>query len=217
MKTSTKFIAIATLTIAATTTQGCGPKVTWTEVNQSPKVMLKRPVDSVQVFKDHAPDRPHVVVGTLTAFRKKRGKNDNINTFTAKLRRAAAKRGCDAIVVREIPQQLAGKHAPYQVDADCLVWTGEAVPKAPASSSVTEPAGCTKDTDCKGDRVCEHGSCVSPPPKAEPATTPADSSTGQACEQDSDCGEGRTCIQGKCEGNDAGASAPAQDASGAGQ
>ncbi|MBK7579537.1 MAG: hypothetical protein IPI67_04945 [Myxococcales bacterium] len=25
-----------------------------------------------------------------------------------------------------------------------------------------DPAGCTKDTDCKGDRVCESGSCVSP-------------------------------------------------------
>src|SRR5262249_25707279 len=25
-------------------------------------------------------------------------------------------------------------------------------------------AGCTKDTDCKGDRICERGTCVAPPP-----------------------------------------------------
>jgi hypothetical protein len=30
--------------------------------------------------------------------------------------------------------------------------------------------GCTKDTDCKGDRVCEAGKCVSPPPPAAVAT-----------------------------------------------
>jgi hypothetical protein len=32
-----------------------------------------------------------------------------------------------------------------------------------------EAAGCTKDTDCKGDRICEHGTCTSPA-----ATLPAD-------------------------------------------
>ncbi|MBI5479628.1 MAG: hypothetical protein HY906_12265 [Deltaproteobacteria bacterium] len=33
-----------------------------------------------------------------------------------------------------------------------------AAPPAPASA----PAGCAKDTDCKGDRVCENGRCVEP-------------------------------------------------------
>ena len=31
-------------------------------------------------------------------------------------------------------------------------------------------AGCDKDTDCKGDRVCEDGKCVAPAPIATPAT-----------------------------------------------
>jgi hypothetical protein len=30
-------------------------------------------------------------------------------------------------------------------------------------------AECTKDTECKGDRVCEAGSCVAPPPGSAPA------------------------------------------------
>lgn len=44
-------------------------------------------------------------------------------------------------------------------------------------------AQCTKDTDCKGDRICEEGKCTSPsavtpaptpvPPPAPPATAPA--------------------------------------------
>ncbi|MBI4768555.1 MAG: DUF4156 domain-containing protein [Deltaproteobacteria bacterium] len=31
-------------------------------------------------------------------------------------------------------------------------------PEMPASG----PGGCTKDTDCKGDRICESGKCVNP-------------------------------------------------------
>ena len=31
-------------------------------------------------------------------------------------------------------------------------------------------AGCEKDTDCKGDRICEAGACVSPAPAAPPAS-----------------------------------------------
>lgn len=40
---------------------------------------------------------------------------------------------------------------PPGTDAD-----GGAAPPPPAAD------GCTKDTDCKGDRVCESGRCVSP-------------------------------------------------------
>ena len=35
--------------------------------------------------------------------------------------------------------------------------------------AATAQAECTKDTDCKGDRVCSEGICVSPPPAAAPA------------------------------------------------
>jgi Tol biopolymer transport system component len=60
-------------------------------------------------------------------------------------------------------------------------------PPPPSSSAAAPPApthpgpaappsggGCTKDTDCKGDRVCDHGSCVSPsaPPAPPPPAPP---------------------------------------------
>ncbi len=47
---------------------------------------------------------------------------------------------------------------------------GEASAPAPAPGT----AGCTKDVDCKGDRVCSRGECVDPPgPPAPTAPTPS--------------------------------------------
>jgi len=43
----------------------------------------------------------------------------------------------------------------------------EAAPAAtPAPAPVPAQAGCAKDVDCKGDRVCEQGACVPPRVKA---------------------------------------------------
>jgi hypothetical protein len=43
------------------------------------------------------------------------------------------------------------------------------VPAAPAPPAGAG-TGCSRDTDCKGDRICVQGSCVEPPPKAPPGT-----------------------------------------------
>ena len=50
------------------------------------------------------------------------------------------------------------------------------VPVAAAEAPKSKPAGCEFDTQCKGDRVCIDGKCVSPEPKASApaeATPPA--------------------------------------------
>jgi hypothetical protein len=39
-----------------------------------------------------------------------------------------------------------------------------AVTQAPVSSA--PPPGCTKDADCKGERICDRGTCVDPPRRA---------------------------------------------------
>jgi hypothetical protein len=39
----------------------------------------------------------------------------------------------------------------------------------PAQVATPCPTGCGKDTDCKGDRVCEAGACVDPRPAPPPA------------------------------------------------
>jgi hypothetical protein len=40
-----------------------------------------------------------------------------------------------------------------------------------SKSAPAESAGCTKDTDCKGERICENAHCTAPP--ATPAQTAA--------------------------------------------
>ena len=37
-----------------------------------------------------------------------------------------------------------------------------APPPPPAAAGAPTPAGCGKDADCKGDRVCSQGQCVTP-------------------------------------------------------
>ncbi len=39
---------------------------------------------------------------------------------------------------------------------------GEAPPPPPPNAGASGGAQCGKDSDCKGDRVCDHGQCVSP-------------------------------------------------------
>jgi len=48
-------------------------------------------------------------------------------------------------------------------------------------------AGCEKDTDCKGERVCTAGRCVQPPGAG-------------TCNVDKDCPGEQTCDNGKCSG-----------------
>jgi hypothetical protein len=54
----------------------------------------------------------------------------------------------------------------------------------PRSAPAARTAGCTKDTDCKGDRICRRGSCEDPTPtstepvaESAPAPRPAAAST----------------------------------------
>jgi hypothetical protein len=44
---------------------------------------------------------------------------------------------------------------------------------APAAKAPAAPPGCSRDTDCKGDRICVGGACENPPPKGAPAAVPA--------------------------------------------
>lgn len=55
-----------------------------------------------------------------------------------------------------------------------LLWLGSLLVVSIAGSA---GAQCTKETDCKGDRVCEGGNCVSPTDgSGRPQPTPADAS-----------------------------------------
>ena len=51
-----------------------------------------------------------------------------------------------------------------------------------AAASGTAHAGCEKDTDCKGDRICEAGSCVSPTPTGTDTDSQPSSEPGETTE-----------------------------------
>jgi hypothetical protein len=86
---------------------------------------------------------------------------------------------------------------------------GWAPPPAGASgpSTGSDPGyGCAKETDCKGDRICVSGVCVSPANAVPPAApVPPSKPPGPAvpqrkvpqCERDADCEEG-ICFDGLC-------------------
>ena len=93
-----------------------------------------------------------------------------------------------------------------------------------------QAVGCGRDTDCKGDRICDAGKCVSPErstpppvvaseavaaPTAEPrpqliptATVAPARLEPRACAVDGECGAGRMCYRGRCVPRAALAAAP---------
>lgn len=54
-----------------------------------------------------------------------------------------------------------------------LVIAGCDKPKEDTAQTNKPPAMCVKDMDCKGDRICESGQCISPASQIPAATIPA--------------------------------------------
>ncbi|MBI5527627.1 MAG: caspase family protein [Deltaproteobacteria bacterium] len=50
--------------------------------------------------------------------------------------------------------------------------SSSATPSPAPTPPVPTPTGCAKDNECKGDRVCENGQCVSPPERAPQGVAP---------------------------------------------
>jgi hypothetical protein len=84
------------------------------------------------------------------------------------------------------------------MNAPCLArWSAAATAILVGAFASPARADCTKDTDCKGDRVCEQGRCVFP------TSAPGD------CTKDTDCKGDRVCVRGECRAPSPDSSAPA--------
>lgn len=70
-------------------------------------------------------------------------------------------------------------------DADCK---GDRICSSGQCKESQKTDACTKDSDCKGDRICSSGQCT-------------DSQKADTCTKDSDCKGDRVCKSGKCENN----------------
>lgn len=199
---------------AAVLVAGCAPKLTWNPTQPSPSPMAKRDVSSVQVFDDKAPERPHVEVGVIAGQKKRSTSTDVRAKLTEAMHKKAAKLGCDAIHVRDVSEaEIPGskKQPPISLEAGCLMWTAEATPAVPppgaqppppaaAPPPPAAPLGCANDMQCKGNRICENGQCVSPP---SPTTGPAadggaPTASGKKCDMDTDCPGDEICQNHLC-------------------
>jgi hypothetical protein len=78
---------------------GCGTSITSTTLNQSPKPLLPRSADSVEVFATTLPGRPYVDVAHLEAEQQSDMSLDGTGAFITKLRGRAAEMGCDGVVL----------------------------------------------------------------------------------------------------------------------
>jgi hypothetical protein len=192
-----KRLPLAVVAVGALWLAACASSsVQWSPTQPSPRPMEKRAVSSVEVFQDQAPPRPHIEVGVLSAEKARSAKSDVRAKLTGDMQKKAATLGCDAIHVRDVSQpEIPGskKQPPMSLQAGCLMWTADQAPVAtapvpPPAPEAAPPAGpgCTNDMDCKGDRICENGQCVSPPsPTGAP---PADAGASQVkCDRDTDC------------------------------
>lgn len=81
-------------------------------------------------------------------------------------------------------------------------------PQAAATQRPDVRGGCASDAECKGNRVCKAGQCVTPVPTAAAAL----SSGG--CASDAECKGGRVCTHGQCSASPAPATPPAAPAGG---
>ena len=76
----------------------------------------------------------------------------------------------------------------YRCEARASPPPAPPLPAAPPAEPGKEPEaapGCAKDADCKGDRICEAGTCVDP-------------ASGRGCAKDTDCKGDRVCEAGNC-------------------
>ena len=70
---------------------------------------------------------------------------------------------------------------------------GQPWPVAPAPQM---SSGCSKDSDCKGERICVQAICVEPTPRVPPVP-PVQQTPRDSCQRDSDCDYG-ICYEGRC-------------------
>jgi hypothetical protein len=93
----TKNVLPCTLALAAYLCGCAETSATYTQLNSPPRGLQPRRPDQIQVFSSGQPDRPHVDVGLISV---QQGPADETPaSLIDVLRRVAAERGCDALVL----------------------------------------------------------------------------------------------------------------------
>ena len=122
----------------------CGTNIDYIPLNSPPHAMAPRAPESVELFTTSPPQRPYVEVGAIES-QQQQMSTDSVEDIYAKMREAAAERGCDGLVIvasndaTEVNGSMS--HGNGYVSsrtlkgyrATCIVWT-DAAPAAPATA-----------------------------------------------------------------------------------
>jgi hypothetical protein len=136
MKTALPLIAL--LLVGCAETGGFHP------TNPSPRILVPRAVDQVQVFSTGFPTRPFVEVGTLNSAEV----TDFLGSPMEKLRQKAAQVGCDGVVVSGHMQSsersssslgISSSSSASAVTGSCIVYTEPQQPPPPPSAPPPPP------------------------------------------------------------------------------
>lgn len=113
------------MTIAA-----CGSSIRATEINSAPRPLAARPPESVEIFTSGPPLRPHMDLAYYEARQSSEFSSDDTRELIVKMRVAAARRGCDGLVVggitHETTRTIFDSHRPTSnkgLTATCIVYT----------------------------------------------------------------------------------------------
>jgi len=116
--------------MACTLVAACGPKVSVTPLNPSPRPFTPRNPMAVEIYTTGLPQRPYVEVAALSA------KGGNAEEHVPAMRDQAGKMGCDALVFTAMPRDATATGYNWKTGgvtstsansgstATCVVWTG---------------------------------------------------------------------------------------------
>jgi hypothetical protein len=173
--------------VAGTLGAGClplAPVVGYASMNASPRPLVRRPVETVELYASVPPARPHVDVGLFEVSEPAGpGIEPSWAQMTEALRAHGALLGCDAVSVMAFDRD--GRYAQKAVRAMCVVYTDDqaikdAAVRGPAPAIPGEGAICHLSSNgreaeqtmvpCSPPLVCKEGLCLSPydrPPRPQ--------------------------------------------------
>ena len=144
--------------LLATGLGGCAvTATTYTELNAPPRPMQAHAADQVEIFSSAPPERPHVDVGLITV--QEGEGNETPASMVDLVRRAAAEKGCDAVVLappssKTDQNEILGVESHKVYSGTCLVY-GVAAPKStPAPPPTKQRRVCRDRVDFEDHRNC---------------------------------------------------------------
>lgn len=107
----------------------CGSTLALTPLNASPRALAPLEPDSVEMFTSSLPNRPYVEVALLEVQQTGAASFDSSSDVLIKLRRVAAKHGCEGVILNGSANSTLGNAQNVQTlvgyRGTCIVFTAQ--------------------------------------------------------------------------------------------